>query len=274
MVLLVLLGGRSAHARLLLLESPLESLAPLPADARRLEFSSTAFGAQHWAGQRLQLRYAGSRGTQLSWSLALPWLYSSYANGGRSGRDNLFLGAGLRVLGDEGARLRVGGELWLPFAAPELAPLGERRAFGRLALLAGGGPRAPLQVSLSWRTELRGLGPELDASADQRIWPERWNLDARLGRFPAAGLAAFVRGGSSLQYDDGKRRQLGWIGGGAQFAWGEVFSVELSGEGWLGLGGDPVRPDYRLRLTLRRDAIAPPAPAEPASPGEPSSSGS
>jgi hypothetical protein len=266
----LLLVATPAGASLLHLEGVLDSQAALPAAQRRLEFGSTYYGAANWTGLRHLVRLAGARGEQVQWSLTLPWLYSSYGNGGRSGRDNLHLGGTLRMVGGERPRLRLGGEFWVPLAGGELAPLGERRAFGRLALLgelAGGG----LETGLSYTWELRGIGPETDGGP----WPDAWTLDLRLGRRPAAGARACFLGGGTWQPEG----DLGyaWLGAGLDLAWSEAWLVELAGAAYFGAGDDPTRADYRLRLGLRRDvklaAAAPAAPADGASAGEAPPSG-
>ena len=263
------MAATPVRARLLLLESPLQSLAPLAGDQRRLEFGSAYFGAHTWAGYRHQLRYAGSRGDALSWSLTLPWLYSSYANGGRGGRDNLLLGAGLRLAGGEGVRLRLGGELWLPFADAALAPLGERRAFGRATLLlaSSSGSRPGFQAAFSYRGELVGLGPETEDAA----WPERMDLESRLARQPAVGAGFFLAGGAAVQASEDL--QAAWLGGGLGVNWGDTYCMELGGEAWFGAQDEPGRPDYRVHFRLRRDlslaTTATPAEGDPGAGGIP-----
>jgi hypothetical protein len=257
---LLLLAATPAGAGLLHLESALDSQAPLRAAVRRLEFGSTYYGAEKWLGLRHQLRIAGSRGDQVQWGLTLPWLYSSLANGGRSGRDNLLMGGTLGLLSAAHARLRLGGEFWLPRADADLAPLGERRAYGRLALLGELAGRRGLEFGLSYAWELRGIGPEPEGGP----WPDFWDLDLRLGGQPAAGAGFSVRAGGSWQPEGDL--VYTWLGAGLALAWDERWLAELSGMAHFGAAEAPSRADYRLRLGLRRDLESPSA-AEPALPG-------
>lgn len=252
----VLLLAAPASARLLQSEGVLESQAALPPDTRRLEFGSSYFGASAWAGHRHSIRYAGSRGEQLSWSLSLPLLYSSLGNGGRAGRDNLLFGASLQLARRERADLRLAGDFWLPFAGRDLAPLAERRAFSRLALIGAHRGRAELTAALSYCWEFVGVGPETEGGA----WPKRWDLALRAGRRPLTGWGVFLSGGLLWQpAASDPDLKLGSAGGGISLAWGTRWRAELSGEGSIGAESIADRADYRLRLVLRRDVALPPA---------------
>lgn len=254
----LLLLAAPASARLLQSEGVLESQAAMPADARRLEFGSSYFGASAWAGHRHSIRYAGSRGEQLAWSLSLPWLYSSLGNGGRAGRDNLLFGGSLRFARREAVDLRLAADFWLPFAARELAPLAERRAFSRLALIGAHRGSAELTMALSYCWELVGVGPETEGGA----WPKRWELALRSGYRPTAGWGAFLSGGLIWQPEADADLKFGSAGGGVSLAWGSRWWVELAGEGSIGAESASDRADYRVRLVLRRDAILPPPAAD------------
>jgi len=264
---LLLLAAAPASAGFLHVEDLLDSQAAVPAAVRRLEFGSTYYGAARWAGHRHLLRVAGSRGEQVQWSLTLPWLYSSFANDGRSGRDNLLMGGTLRMAGDGRSRLRLGGDFWLPLAGEALAPLAERRAFARLALLGELSAAGGLEAGLSYCWELRGIGPETDGAP----WPASWALDLRLGRRPATGLRASLLGGASWQPESDL--VYGWLGAGLGFAWDGQWLVELAGGPYHGAADEPTRADYRIRLSLRRDVkLADSAPAATGA-GEPAGGG-
>ncbi len=249
---LLLLAAVPAGAGFLHGEGVLDSQAALPAGQRRLEFGSTYYGAGPWAGHRHLLRVAGSRGELVQWSLSLPWLYSSLGNGGRSGRDNLLTGATLRMAAGERGRLRLGGEFWLPLASASLAPLAERRAFLRLALLGELTAAGGLEAGLSYCRELRGIGPEAEGP-----WPASLDLDLRLGRRPTSGLRACLLGGSAWQPEG--ELGMGWLGAGLAYAWDGQWLAELTGAAYLGAADEPTRADYRVRLGLRWDAELPSA---------------
>lgn len=262
---LLLLLATPASARLLHVESVLESQAALPPDTRRLEFGSSYFGASAWAGHRHSLRYAGSRGDHIAWSLTLPWLYSSLANGGRAGRDNLLLGSSLRLAHGEAADLRLAGDFWLPFASEDLAPLALRRAFGRLALI--GAQRGALDhaAALSYCWEVVGVGPETEGGA----WPRRWDLALRSGKRPASGWGLFISGCLSRQQAADEDLTFGSLGGGVTLAWDARWCAELGAESTIGAEDIADRADYRVRLTLRRDVALPPPDAKPEPTGDP-----
>lgn len=242
----------------------LESQAALPPDTRRLEFGSSYFGASAWAGHRHTLRYAGSRGDTVAWSLTLPWLYSSLANGGRAGRDNLLLGGSLRLAHGEASSLRLAGDFWLPFAGEDLAPLALRRAFGRLALVGARRGGLDHTAALSYCWEIVGVGPETDDEA----WPRRWDLALRNGRRLASGWGMFFSASLSRQQAAGEALNFGSAGGGLTLDWGALWSAELGAEATIGAQGVDDRADYRLRLTLRRDATLPPPDADPGPAGD------
>ncbi len=261
LLLAVALAPGTAPARLLILESPLESLAPIDVESRRLEFGTEYFGAYRWAGQRHLIRYTGSRANGISWSLALPWLYSTYANGGRGGRDNLHVSAGLPVPTGEARRLRLGSDLWLPFASNSLYPLAQRRAFARVSLLAdlGGREHFFLRSSLAYRVELEGLGPETEGDS----WSDHYSLDLRMGHGLAGGWRVFLA--SALDWP--KEEELLWWRGGAGFGldWSGGWSLEMAVEFAHGDEAYPDRLDHALRLRLRRE-ISVAEPDESAAP--------
>lgn len=264
LVTLGCLGIPEAGARLLLLESPLDAHVPLGPDSRRMEFGSETFGADKWMGQRLHFRYAGSRGGGLTWSLTLPWLYSSYANGGRSGRDNLQVGGAVGLVGAASRRVRLAGDFWLPFSDDSLYPLAQRRAFARVALLGRlGAEPGGMSLACAYRREAVGLGPEVEGPA----WSEQIQGELALDRAFGAGLAVSLRGGISHAFDE----SLTWVeaGAGLSLRWSEDWSAELRGLVGLGAQAEPDRHDYALRLVLRRDRPLPveePAAADPQPP--------
>lgn len=254
MVLLLLtfvaLMGR-AEARLLLLESALSSHVPLGPDARRFELGSEYFSGGAWAGQRHLLRYAGSREEQLSWFLSLPWLYSSYQNSGHGGRDNIHVGGAMTL----GGGLRLGGDLWLPFTDDALYPLAQRRAFGRLALLGDWSRQAPAKLplsgALSYRRELKGLGPDSEGP----VWSDLIAVDLRLGRRLGATWECFLGGNLSHAFDE----DLSWgdLSAGLGLGWGESWRMEFSGALALALASEPEDLDYAFKLRLHRDITLP-----------------
>lgn len=239
----------SAPARLLILEPPLEAMAPIPPDSRRMEFGTRYFGAELWTGQRHLIRYTGSRTNGISWSLALPWLYSSYANGGVSGRDNIHVSAALPFPGAAASRFRLGSDLWLPFADDRLYPLAQRRAFARVSLLTDLGDSQGffLRSALAYRLELEGLGPE----TEDEPWSDHYGLDLRVGRGLGESWRVFATGA----LDWPREEELLWWRGGAGVAvdWRGGWSLELAGEFAGGDEAAPDRHDYAFRLCLRRE---------------------
>ncbi len=242
-----------ALARLLFLETPLQTQADLPATSRRLEIVSTYYGATTWAGQRHALRYTARRGEVITWSLGLPWVYSSMANGGVSGRDNLHLGATVAMLRGDRARARVGAELWMPFADEALAPLALRRAFGRLNFLGElGDPRSPvLRFALAHRRELKGIGPEYEGAR----WTDLASLSFRFTAIARESWTLFLEAGGARALDE----KLSWgrSGAGLSWRWNEVWSAEFAAEMAFGDEALPERYDYLARLGISRTLSLP-----------------
>jgi hypothetical protein len=249
-------------AGLLFLETPLQTQSDLAASSRRLEIVSSYFGAEAWAGQRHTLRYSARRGELLSWSLGLPWLYSSLGNGGRSGRDNLQLGAALRLLRGERARLRVGADAWLPFAGEDLAPLALRRAFGRVSFLGELGDRGSpfLSGAIAFRRELKGIGPEYEGAR----WTDLTSLALRLAPLGGENRLLFLEAALARALDE----DLNWgrIGAGLCLRWNETWSTELAAELAFGREALPERYDYQLRLGISRSLVWPDDTPPPESP--------
>ncbi len=252
-----------SSARLLFLDPPLQSQPDQTADSRRLEIESSYYGAAAWTGQRHVLRYSVRSGELLSWSLGLPWLYSSLNNGGVSGRDNLQLGAALRPLRGETARVRFGADVWLPFAGDELAPLALRRAFGRLSLLGElGGEGSPLfWGALAFRRELKGIGPKYEGPR----WTDHTSLTLRFAALRGRRLSLFLEGAAARALDE--RVTWGHFGSGLSIRWNEIWSSELAAEMAFGEKALPERYDYRLRIGISRTLPSPSETPPPESPG-------
>ena len=249
--------------RVLFLEDPLRSWAPLGQDRHRLELGSEYFGAHAWTGLRHTLRIDGSRGRFMGWSVAVPWLYSSYHGTGETGRDNLRAGLVGYAPGLARGRLCLGAEVWLPFSEDRLYPLQQRRCFGR-ATLTSAVPAAGMtwRTALSYCWELRGVGPQTTGGP----WPERLAADLRAGKRLGGAWEPFVEGGISVSSDAATWSRLG---GGLGLRWSEVWSAEAMAETSLGNQEDPDLYDYRISLRLTREFI-PPAPeaSEKGTPGE------
>ncbi len=249
-------------ARLLFLEPPLHSQADQPTASRRLEIVSTYYGAATWTGQRHLLRYSVRSGELLSWSLGLPWLYSSMGNGGVSGRDNLQLGAALRPQSRETARFRFGADVWLPFAGDELAPLALRRAFGRLSILGElGHEDSPLfWGAFAFRRELKGIGPKYEGPR----WTDLASLTLRFAALRGQRHILFLEGAAARALDE--RVTWGHFGSGLSIHWNETWSSELTAELAFGEEALPERYDYRLRIGISRTLPSPEETPPPESP--------
>jgi len=255
----LLAAAAPSRADLLFLEDPLRAFAPVSPGAMRLEVGAEYYGDERWTGLRNLVRLRGSRGAVVDWSLTLPWLYSSLHDRGETGRGNLRGGAALRLLGAGERRLRLGAEVWLPFADDRLHPLQQRRGGGRLALL-GDWARGPLSARLALAA-FRDL-PDLGGEVEDEAWPVRWSADLRLERRLATSLAVFVEGGVAEADAEPAWRRLG---GGAALCWDEGnWRAELAGD--LDLAGDEGAAgyDYRICLCLHRDFPPPPPPPDTA----------
>lgn len=265
LVVLALALPAPATARLLFFESPLQIHSDLPVASRRLELVSSYFGAESWAGQRHTLRYGARRGELLSWSLGMPWLYSSFRNGGVSGRDNLQVSAALRLQRGDSARSRILADFWLPFAGEDLTPLATRRAFARIGLLVelGGEGSPTLCVSAAFRRELKGIGPDYEGPR----WTDLASMTLRLAPLRGEFRTLFIEAGARRALDE----DLTWwrIGAGVALDWNETWSTELSAEVAMGDAALPERYDYRVRLGISRTLPMPQEEAPPEPSGVP-----
>ncbi|MBN2170338.1 MAG: hypothetical protein JW819_03335 [Candidatus Krumholzibacteriota bacterium] len=253
-----LAAAAPSRADLLFLEDPLRAFAPMGPDRMRLEVGAEYYGDEGWTGLRNLARLRGSRGAAIDWALTLPWLYSSLYDRGETGRGNLRGGASLRLLGSVERRLRLGAEVWLPFADDRLRPLQQRRGGGRLALL-GDWTEGPLisRLALAVFRDLPDLGGEVEDEA----WPARWSADLRVERRLSAGLAVFLEGGVAEADAEPAWRRLG---GGAALGWGGGnWRAELAGDLDLADAEGAAGYDYRICLRLFRDFPPPPPPPEP-----------
>jgi hypothetical protein len=251
-VLLLLAAVSCGEARLLFLEDPLRSFPPFGPGARRLEIGSEFFGAAGWTGLRHTFRLDGQRGERLGWSITLPWLYSSYLAPSNSGRDNFRFGGSLRVSGSKDRHFSLLGESWMPFTEDDLYPLGQRRAFCRLALVGGLRLAAyKLRGGVAYRWELKGIGPDTFDDG----WPNRYSAFFELGRRLSDRLEGRCEGGISVSDEAATWSRLGGV---LAFDWSEFWRAELGFEGTLGNQSDPDLYDYRVSFRVLREFPRPP----------------
>ena len=255
---LILLAA-PALAGELVLEDPLRASPSIPDSLTRLELGSEAYGGAEGLAVRQMFRIQRAFSFGGDWALSLPWIWTDTQSIGHGGRGNLRAGFGgdLPRLSD----LRLTGEMWMPFSAPELEPLQVKRGILRWGLQYRP-PFVPgnLRLGLSRSMELRGLVGDADEEP-LTSWSECGFVWEGLGW---KRLELFTDG--RLAWREG---ELLWhqAGGGLRLNWDEHWRLSLGG-GFLSDGDSGELPSMALRLLLRRDFPDPVMPVTALPEGE------
>jgi len=223
----------------LVLEDHLSSLTLRETSTTRLALGMETYRGNDWTGLRNVMRIERAPGESSTWSITLPWIYSSAEDAGFGRRGNLR--GGFAWSPPPISRIRLAGEAWLPFSDNRLAPLQVKRGFLRWTLsgsLKLGSSR--LAASFGRTQELRGL----IGSEESLPW-ESWNEGELLWSFgswsaflPSLYARAAFGAGGSLWNE---------FGGGFTLHWSETWNFELRAGAYQSDQENPF-PDFRLRM--------------------------